>query len=109
MSDTPRTDAALAFLKRKNEQAAKESSPGDMAGYSVTGVQRLINDAKKMERELAVYTALRAHTERLAEALEETLDLIDRCSIDETPRDFHETKQESYQALTLYRAENPKV
>jgi len=48
-SETLRLDAALAFLKKKNEH-----SHPDLAGYSVTGIQRLINDARQLETELRV-------------------------------------------------------
>lgn len=47
-SDTPRTDYALAYLKRENERGPKYT---DIAGYSVMGVQKLIQTAKELERE----------------------------------------------------------
>ena len=50
-SDTPRVDGALAYLKRLNERWPDGS--GDLAGYSVLGVQNLINTAKELERENA--------------------------------------------------------
>lgn len=54
--DTPKMDAALDYLRRKNE------SHDEICGYSRNGVQRLIVEAKKLEIENA---ALRKDKERL--------------------------------------------
>jgi hypothetical protein len=48
-SDTPRTDAACAYLIRQNK---KDHGYADMARYSVLGVQSLLATAKSLEREL---------------------------------------------------------
>lgn len=79
---------------------------GARGGDCVTEVKAVVraNFARRLERE---NTALRAHAERLAEALEKVQG-YGRCDMGHQQMCDYVTEVAD-EALTLYRAENPKV
>lgn len=96
VSDTPRTDEFVKTIA--------------IVGYKTGFGEWVLHEAKEamatLERE---NTALRAHAERLAEACQE---LNDVCAKGDPMRLFaliSKANDAARQALTLYRAENPKV
>lgn len=97
VSDTPRTDAAERFLPL--------SKMPMVARCNMAALE-------------ADYTTLRAHAERLAEALKDITETLEAHEVDTLDCDRAGNKfctclerriSKADKALTLYRAENPKV